>query len=82
MNVFIFFRKVYSLECTGLIPYVPVSSSKAKPTLHCEAEQVKCSICNEQQAVCFCLGCEQKLCDEHFKVSTDKYFLTFVVSFS
>ena len=32
-------------------------------------DHIKCDICQEQRALCYCVDCEQKLCDGDFKVS-------------
>ena len=29
----------------------------------------KCDICEERRALCYCVDCEKKLCDDDFKVS-------------
>ena len=38
-------------------------------TTNVSTEHIKCDVCDKEKAVCFCTSCEQKLCDEHFKVS-------------
>lgn len=44
-------------------------TGEASPTpTEIETDLVKCDLCSEHPAVCFCLNCEQRLCDEHFKV--------------
>ena len=32
-------------------------------------DHIKCDICQEQRALCYCVDCEKKLCDDDFKVS-------------
>lgn len=58
---------VYGVEWTGMKAYLP-DSKNLYPSVEI-AEPVKCNICNEMSAVCFCLECEKKLCDNDYKVS-------------
>ena len=63
------FRRVYDAEWTGMKDLLPNKKSREKREVN--TERIKCDVCKELkgEAVCYCLGCEQKLCDEHFKVN-------------
>lgn len=63
---------MYDADWTKLQNFEPVYSNGA---LDAEIKAngndevpVNCDLCDQQKAVCYCVECEQKLCDDHFKV--------------
>ena len=69
---------MYDADWTGLKKYETVhchANTAAKDVIGSDTVHLNCDLCEQQNAVCYCVDCEQKLCDDHFKICANTIHL-------